>query len=258
MINAFLLFLSSFFGFNTPVQNASNLQSKLVVENKTTPVANDKNFVLLELFTSEGCSSCPAADEALIDLAKQPNVFVLGYHVSYWNRLGWTDAFSKKSFDDRQYLYGDVFKKEGVYTPQVVINGIDATVGSRKEYIQQKIDAEKQKQAETSIALKQSIENSTTLNISWSVLGKTKNSTINLVVVESDISTKVKRGENGGHTLRHVNVVRDIITKNISGTDGTGQITLQPDWNKAHLKLIAFTQENGVGRITGASSVNLQ
>ena len=256
MIVSLLFFISSFLGFNSP-KSASKVESKI----STTKSANndDKKFVLLELFTSEGCSSCPAADEALIDLAKQTHVYVLGYHVSYWNRLGWTDAFSNKSFDQRQYAYGDRFKKEGVYTPEVIINGIDATVGSRKSYVQQKIDSEKQKTPETDISVNSTLENGSVLKINWSISGNTKNSVVNFAVVESDISTKVKNGENGGRTLRHVNVVRDILTQNISqNQQGTANIAIQKDWKVNNLKLIAFTQENGLGKITSATSVGLQ
>ncbi len=257
MITAFLLFLSSFLGSKIQRVASVNSPTQTIQQNKV--ISSDKNVVLLELFTSEGCSSCPAADEALLDLAQQPNVFVLGYHVSYWNRLGWTDAYSKKSFDERQYQYGDRFKNEGVYTPQVIINGNDATVGSRKAYIQEKINAEQNKKVDASITINKNLQNGTDLTVDWSVSGKTKNSVINVALVESNIATKVKRGENSGRTLRHINVVRDIVTQNIfDNASGETKLVLQKDWNVNNLKLIAFTQENGLGKITGATSVNLQ
>ena len=257
MIIAFFLFLSSFFSTKTPAIPTINTSAKTSQQNQV--IGNDKNFVLLELFTSEGCSSCPAADEALLDLAKQPNVYALGYHVSYWNRLGWTDAYSKKSFDERQYQYGDRFKSEGVYTPEVIINGSDATVGSRKAYIQEKINIEQNKLADATITLNKNLQNETDLTVDWSIAGKTKNNVINVAIVESDIATKVKRGENSGRILRHINIVRDIVTQNI-GTNLSGQtkLTIQKDWNVPNLKLIAFTQESGLGKITGATSINLQ
>ena len=256
MIASLLLFLSSFFDSNSP-KAAIKAESK----NSISKSANndDKKFVLLELFTSEGCSSCPAADEALIDLAKQPNVYVLGYHVSYWNRLGWTDAFSNKSFDERQYAYGDRFKKEGVYTPEVIINGIDATVGSRKEYIQEKINTELKSQHDVSINVTKNLHNNTDLEISWSVSGNLKNSVVNFALVESDISTKVKRGENNGRTLRHINVVRDIVSQKVTDNqEGKSHLVIDKAWNLNNLKLIAFTQENGLGKVTSATSVSLQ
>ena len=258
MITAFFFFWSFFFSNKIPAKQSINTPIKTSEQNKI--ISNTKNVVLLELFTSEGCSSCPAADETLLDLAKQPNVFVLGYHVTYWNQLGWADAYSKKSFDERQYQYGEKFKNEGVYTPEVIINGIDATVGSRKTYIQEKINSEQTKQAAATISIQQKLLNGNDLIVNWSTVGNTKNNELKIALVESDIETIVKRGENKGRTLRHINVVRDIITQNISNSGATGEtkLVLQKDWNVSHLKLIAFTQEISLGKITGATSVNLQ
>src|SRR6186997_2744530 len=93
-------------------------------------------FVLIELFTSEGCSSCPPADEALEEIQKKyndKNVLVLGYHVDYWNKLGWKDVFSDASFTQRQEYYSRIFHLNSIYTPQVVVNGKSEFVGSNKE-----------------------------------------------------------------------------------------------------------------------------
>ena len=94
---------------------------------------NDKGFAVLELFTSEGCSSCPPADELIERIQKEAgdkSVYILAYHVDYWNRLGWKDAFSQPEFSKRQYWYHQLFTSQ-VYTPQLIINGQNEFVGQR-------------------------------------------------------------------------------------------------------------------------------
>src|SRR6478609_5145412 len=92
-------------------------------------------FALIELFTSEGCSSCPAAEEVLEEIQKNysaKNVLVLGYHVDYWNKLGWKDTFSNASFTQRQEYYSNIFRLNNIYTPQAVVNGEKEFLGSNK------------------------------------------------------------------------------------------------------------------------------
>ena len=109
--------------------------------------SDNDSFVLVELFTSQGCSSCPKADKVLEEINtiyKNKNVITLGFHIDYWDRLGWKDTFSKHLFTQRQYSYGQQFKNSSVYTPQMVINGKSAFVGSDKakalRLIEQKIN----------------------------------------------------------------------------------------------------------------------
>src|SRR4051812_28119465 len=93
---------------------------------------NSSATAVIELFTSEGCSSCPAADALVAKIAAEnhPGVIFLSYHVDYWNRLGWQDVFSDARFTKRQAAYGDHFKLNSVYTPQIVVNGEKQFVGS--------------------------------------------------------------------------------------------------------------------------------
>ncbi len=99
-----------------------------------TSSKNSKSFAVLELFTSEGCSSCPAADRLLPQLMKtDSNVVALSFHVDYWDNLGWKDAFSNASFTERQRRYGNQFHLESIYTPQLVINGEYELVGSNRQ-----------------------------------------------------------------------------------------------------------------------------
>ena len=104
-------------------------------------------FVVVELFSSEGCSSCPSADLLVSKLtawARQNNepVYPLIFHVDYWNNLGWRDVFSRPEFTQRQTTYAHIFRDQGVYTPEMIVNGSDAFVGSDQEKLQKDLDRE--------------------------------------------------------------------------------------------------------------------
>src|SRR5215472_2525698 len=90
------------------------------------------SFAVLELFTSEGCSSCPPADRLLPQLANDPNIIPLSFHVDYWDRLGWKDSFSNSEFSDRQKEYAKRFRLSSIYTPQLVVNGEFEMVGTNR------------------------------------------------------------------------------------------------------------------------------
>jgi len=95
----------------------------------------NKSAIVLELFTSQGCSSCPPADALLEEIREQykgENVFVLSYHVDYWNRLGWKDPFSDEKYSDYQRIYGQQFNSRSIYTPQLVVNGSEHFTGSNR------------------------------------------------------------------------------------------------------------------------------
>src|SRR6187397_2274822 len=107
--------------------------STVSLKNKMTK--EQDGFALIELFTSEGCSSCPAADVALEEIQKKyndKNVLILSYHVDYWNKLGWKDIFSDVSFTQRQEYYSNIFRLNNIYTPQAVVNGEKEFLGSNK------------------------------------------------------------------------------------------------------------------------------
>ncbi|MEO7532910.1 MAG: DUF1223 domain-containing protein, partial [Ferruginibacter sp.] len=110
-----------------------------------------QGFAVVELFTSEGCSSCPPADAAMSVIANKykEQVFVLGFHVDYWNRLGWKDEFSSSDYSKRQRNYATAFSLEGVYTPQVVVNGKSQFVGSDKSKIEKVIQSQLNEKAAT-------------------------------------------------------------------------------------------------------------
>ncbi len=100
-----------------------------------------KGFAVIELFTSEGCSSCPPADELVSKVLSEnkPDVYILSFHVDYWDRLGWKDDFSQATFSDRQKQYARYLSLDGVYTPQIVVNGTDQFVGSNETHLRSSI-----------------------------------------------------------------------------------------------------------------------
>ncbi len=134
--------------------NAPNKSPKNLTIDSTKTA---KGVAVLELYTSEGCSSCPSADDVLRGVLGQENVFALAFHVTYWNRLGWKDSFSQKVFDERQYLYSNRFAKEGVYTPQLVVNGTSELVGSRKSQVEAAIKKALAKPAPVQIDLSKTV-----------------------------------------------------------------------------------------------------
>ncbi len=245
-------FLSFFIGKKTTNQpnESSNNQSK-IINNQSTGVA------VLELYTSEGCSSCPPADDVLRGVATQDNVFALAFHVTYWNRLGWKDSFSQKIFDDRQYNYGARFKKDGVYTPQLVVNGTEEFVGSRKNQAENAIKKALATPIKVQIELSKVLKDKD-IQIKYKLTGDNKDAVMNFVVIESNFSTKVMRGENEGLTLKHDNVVRDFETTEAKNTEGVLEIFPLKNWRIENCAAIIFLQDKKTNQVIGAAKISLK
>ena len=210
-------------------------------------------FAVVELFTSEGCSSCPAADRAVADALKTypDHVYVLGFHVDYWNYLGWKDRFSTASYGSRQQEYAAVFSLNGVYTPQVVVNGKTEFTGSDRRKLDQSIRLGLQENTNTLTQLesRSTADNGVMVTFRKAV---DKNSAVCIALVQRNAVSAVKRGENSGAELRHVNVVRDF--KKVSGESGTVRLTLPPDVLARDCSVVAFVQAPASLQISGAGS----
>ena len=175
-----------------------------------TPVsAADRAPVLVELFTSEGCSSCPPADAYLGELVKRPGVIALSFHVDYWNRLGWTDPFSSAEATARQKGYAASLKQSYVYTPEMVIDGRVHEAGSRRENVETLLTAARTN-AVFPIALTRKPDGGAEAVLPAADAGATTDATIWLVLYDRSQTVAVKNGENGGRTITHANVVREI------------------------------------------------
>ena len=246
-------FAALFFNFYKKDKKADFKPISNTFQGKSTSKA-EKSFAVLELFTSEGCSSCPSADEILRGVADEDNVFALSFQVTYWNRLGWKDPFSQKIFDERQYSYATKFNKEGVYTPQLVVNGHEEFVGSNKNKVQKSIENALAEDVKTEISLTKTKENET-LKINFQLTGDTKNTLLNFAIVERNLTSKVMRGENEGRILKHDNVVRHFETIKIgSNTEGVVSVKIDANWHLENCAIIAYLQDDS-WRILGANKL---
>ena len=225
--------------------------------------SKNKPLVLVELFTSEGCSSCPPADKNLIYFNdKQPfeeaEVIALSLHVDYWNRLGWQDPFSSAQFSERQSYYSDTFNLNGVYTPQMVVDGQLQFVGSNFQEAQKAIKtAVKMQKANLTLSLKEN-----KISVEISDIPKSLESNVYLAIAEDNLSINVRNGENGGRTLQHSAVVRELKTiGTLKPTDDNFKTEtafhFNPEWKKKEVKLVVFIQNKQTGQIIGVNQIRL-
>lgn len=212
--------------------------------------------VLVELFTSEGCSSCPPADRQLILLeTQQPvakaEVITLAFHVDYWNRLGWKDEYSSAEYSERQNSYVQRMKLDSSYTPQMVVDGQAEFVGSNSERATQAIsEAAARPKSRVDVRLE-----GATARIRIDDLKSQEPSIVYLAIAEDGIVTNVRAGENSGRKLPHISVVRKLeVIGELSSADKsfteTVPIPSDPSWKKDKLKYIVFVQETASGRVT--------
>ncbi|WP_343586019.1 DUF1223 domain-containing protein [Flavobacterium sp.] len=215
---------------------------------------NSKGFALLELYTSEGCSSCPPADELLGKIQNEyrdKNVYVLAYHVDYWDKQGWKDIFSNADFTKRQYDYAQFLGKEPIYTPQVIINGKTDYIGSQETSLRNGIKSALSKPALASLSLEAS-QNENSLSVNYNVEGTSRNSRLLLAVVQKEAKSNVKRGENANRVLSHYQIVRNLQSVDLNkAKKGTTSIHLPKNYNAQDFEIIGFVQDMNSGVILG-------
>lgn len=214
-----------------------------------------EGFAVLELFTSEGCSSCPAAD-ALLNRVQQnagdKPIYVLSYHVDYWDRMGWKDVFSNARYSKRQYQYSQQFTGQ-VYTPQVIINGKAECIGSDEPALTGAINNALSTAAAVSLHL-QATQQAGKMNVNYQVTGNTADCQLLIALVQKHAVSKVARGENQGRTLNHAQIVRDFSTFNLpSSKKGTAHISLPAEYNTNDWEVIGLVQDSASGVIMGAA-----
>jgi len=219
-------------------------------------------IAVIELFTSQGCSSCPAADKLLsqtITEAKEngKKIFALSFHVDYWNRLGWADPFSTESFSERQRLYAASLKLQSVYTPQMIVNGSSEYVGSSKSNLNNAIE----KALKTAVqvyfkTLFATAQNGNTPTIKYELEGNYADCRINFALISLIETTNIKRGENGGRVLTNENVVRQLITVDAK-SEGEINFEKAPLPKLNNYAIIAFVQQNNL-KIIGAAMVEIK
>jgi hypothetical protein len=226
-----------------------------------TPTASGSP-VVLELFTSQGCSSCPPADALLTRLASEgpANVIPLAFHVDYWNYIGWTDPFSSATWSQRQQAYATFFH-ENPYTPQLVVNGTTYAVGSDEGRIRSLIAKAAATPPAGHVELKSATVSGGKVTLDVSAFSDQSGGDLIAVVYETSLSTPVKRGENGGRTLHDDFVVRRFQNVAKLGAHTTAHqiltLELDPTWARPNLGVAVFLQDPSTHAIASAVSKKL-
>lgn len=222
------------------------------------PKPSEESFVMIQLFTSQGCSSCPPADR-LVELVKEEykdqNVYVMSYHVDYWNRLGWKDPFSKKEFTELQYNYAEQFRERRVYTPQIVVNGKEHFVGSDGYKLRNRIKSYLDTTSANNIVIEKKKDDKN-LQLTFEVSGETNNKTLKLAYVLENSVTHVKRGENSNRTLSNSNIVMQESTLKLNIENKASLTIPLKDLRDKKMSLISFVQTSNL-EITGAKQIKL-
>lgn len=239
----------------------------LKIGNAQTTSTSQRTPVLVELFTSEGCSSCPPADTLLAKLSEeQPvqaaDIIALSEHVDYWDKDGWHDRFSSAELTERQREYGTIFKVPDVYTPQIVIDGTQQFVGTDVPHTLSAIEHEAQT-AKLNLTLSKPVldGNRVSASISTTSPAEQLKGDLYAALVDPVDSTDVLKGENKGHHLQHVDVVRTLervgSLKDLRSGTHTFTLSAPKDSTPGSMHLVVFAQRSGSGPILGAVSTTV-
>ncbi|HEX3377618.1 MAG TPA: DUF1223 domain-containing protein [Candidatus Acidoferrales bacterium] len=248
-------------GFGDSVRASLNNDSAAVA---VTPDAA-ATPVLVELFTSEGCSSCPPADALLSRLGRtQPvhgaDIIALEEHVDYWDRLGWKDPFSSEAATERQNDYGSAFGGEQIYTPQMIVDGRTEFVGSSDSDALRAIRSAIQS-LKPAVQLDWGAGDNLKINVSpLASAAHGDDLQLFLVVAENMLHTDVKRGENAGRALEHNGVVRQLsliskINSPASGVSSNAAVHPAREWNRENLRAVVFVQERHSRHILAVAAI---
>ncbi|MBX9734296.1 MAG: DUF1223 domain-containing protein [Chitinophagaceae bacterium] len=220
-------------------------------------LARSKSVVILELFTSEGCSSCPPADQLAVTLQEiyKERLMVLEFHVDYWDRLGWKDPFSKAAYSERQRNYGEKFRLNSIYTPQAIINGIHETVGSNENKLRSFINNNLAVTEKGDLFIEQLKDNEkNTISLKWDYKNGETSSVVHFALVQKQATINVKAGENDGRRLSHHNIVRDFVTID-SKHNTTVKLHIPADLQTNEIKVMAYVQEKETGKIVATALI---
>ena len=217
----------------------------------STPLRAQDSPVVVELFTSQGCSSCPPADAYLHKLAAREDVIALALHVDYWDYIGWKDSFASPAWSDRQRKYAGAAGRTMVYTPQMIINGSDHVVGNRPKDVEDLIDRHSSKaQPVVVVANRSGNKVSISASVDQDIEGPF---VVQLVRYTPKQSVEIKRGENAGRTLSYANVVSEIAP--LKNWNGRAPLAIEAAM-AGDLPGIILIQKKDYGPIVGAAKVN--
>jgi hypothetical protein len=226
---------------------------------------------VVELFTSEGCSSCPPADELLAKFVASSRakdgpdsarrVYALAFHVDYWDGLGWRDRFSDAAFSERQRHYANAANSDRIYTPQMIVNGTTEFVGSDAAAAKRAVAAAQARPADVAVKLTATVSNPrNAVAVEYDlddVSRLPEGAVLNVALVERGLETAVKNGENGGRTLKHDNVVRWFTTVAPKKHDVVS-VPLPDHLRRENASVIAYVQQKGPGRVLGAAALDVR
>lgn len=242
---------------------------------RATAATGAEGPVLVELFTSQGCSSCPPADRLLTRLGSDPElanrVLPLSYHVDYWNYIGWTDPYSSEEWSKRQRRYAHAWEAGRVYTPQLVVDGRADVVGSKREEVYRMVREalDRPDAAKLSVRLSAGEEPTDLVATVEAELVEAPeggpDAPLDLLVAlyEKDLTTSVERGENASRTLRNDYVVRRLVRAGeVARREGASlaeqvAFELDPSWKVRDLGVVAFLQDPGTRAVHGAARATL-
>ncbi|MFR9775568.1 DUF1223 domain-containing protein [Micromonospora sp. MS34] len=220
-------------------------------------------FALVELFTSQGCNSCPPAEDLLSEIARdardrgQP-VYALGFHVDYWDYLGWVDPFGSEAHTLRQEAYARALGSGGLYTPQMIVNGAVEFVGSDRRQASSAITSALTAAAPTPLTL--SVEDAHgghRVVVDYQAERPPERAVLNVAVVERGLENEVPRGENAGRRLRQDNVVRAFTSADLNLTRGRVELQVPQDLDPRHASVVGYVQNDDDRSIVGAAAVDV-
>jgi hypothetical protein len=221
--------------------------------------ADNKGFAVVELFTSEGCSSCPPADELIEKIQKDNKnrqIYIMAFHVDYWDRQGWKDKFSDPEFSDRQRRYASWLHLQTVYTPQLVVNGTSEYVGADQGPILKAVSKGLEQTPGRTLTLNCRIEGRK-VHVNYQSPGEEKNTELVLSLIQKSAKSNIGAGENSGKSLSHVQIVRQLLRVDLNSRKAI-TMYLPDNFNEKGWELIGLVQNKTDGHITAAARFDLQ
>ncbi len=231
-------------GSSKPMMKENSSMKKTMKMQETKMHGSTEPFAFIELFTSEGCSSCPSADknlERIADRAKSSgqNVYTLSYHVDYWDYLGWKDPYGSKAFSERQRKYAQQFESSRVYTPQMIINGQAEFVGSDRKKSDRAIELATKIPPQASVKV-DAVYADGRVKVAWQ--GGNGNGDLHIALVQNKGQQSVTRGENARRKLSHVNVVRDMKSSRNAKAAGRLEFVPPKGFSQHDFHVVGFIQ----------------
>jgi len=243
-----------------PISAAAAVFGLALLTGGSSTTLADKGPVVVELYTSQGCNSCPPADAYLGELAKRKDIIALSFHVTYWDYLGWKDRFAFKAATKRQRAYSRHFRRGYVYTPQMVIDGQSEVIGSRQFLVDRAIGKATRQADKITVTFKKTDDGKLHAVLpTRKGSGTAERATIWMVLFDRRHTTDIRRGENGGKKLTYYNVVRKLTP--LGTWDGEGKSVALPVQAAGPAGrrdgCVVIVQSNQTGRIIGAAAMPL-